>query len=114
MIFLNDKFHAIVTDPPFGRREKAMGSCAESPLGDSKLTISSLLAIAGYRLRLLGRLVCWLPTEASVAESDVIRSLDEMQIEGGDMALKMKLLRLRVQPLNSGLWRWLCVFQKIK
>lgn len=104
------QFDAIVTDPPFGRREKAVGITAEAPLGDPGLTIAVLLGIAGTRLRPKGRLVFWFPTDGNVTEKDVIERLMKYKADAGDVAAKLRFVRTRVQKLNDGLWRWLCVF----
>eukprot|EP01041_Mallomonas_annulata_P007349 gene7349-15000_t len=101
---------AIVTDPPFGRREKAMGATSDLPLGNNRITSSALLALAGYRLRVGGRLVFWLPTDGFVSEEEVLVLLAAMRTEGGVMAERLTLYRTRAQHLHDGLWRWLCVF----
>jgi len=77
MFDIDIQFDAIVTDPPFGRREKARGMSTDmldASDGDSssRLAIAHLLALASKSLRARGRLVFWLPV-ARVSDKGVAR-----------------------------------------
>lgn len=96
-------FDAIVSDPPFGIREKTRGESSGQPL-------VVLFRIAKLRLRLGGRMAFWMPTEAFTSEPEVRRILSELEVEaGGDGSLVfVKAIR---EELNNKLWRWLCVYE---
>jgi len=106
------EFDAIVTDPPFGRREKAMGVSKVSPMGHNDETITTLFNIASRRIKTRGRLVFWLPTEAFWTEDNVISLLESLLSKANSNAQKrLKRIRVREDMLHDRLWRWLCVYE---
>lgn len=105
------QFDAIVTDPPFGKRERAenfaensSGSSSDSPsvipvsllpslgsvecLGDPSAVLVTLFRVALQRLKLGGMLVFWLPTRAFTTAEEVREYVGNIQ----DTA----------RPLNAG------------
>jgi tRNA G10 N-methylase Trm11 len=76
----NPQFDAIVTDPPYSRREKAHGFSvsADAPMGDPHSTYTTLFRLAARRLKPGGRLVFWLPTDAFLSDVEVKGMLDGM------------------------------------
>ena len=131
----DDLFDAIVTDPPFGRRERAHSLGREVGGGDrddgdgdgggggnggSSAIHAMLLAVAAQRLRPGGRLVFWLPTDVDVTHEvllrDVLGPLERaagVVVDGGDgCTAVLAFVRARRQPLHSNLVRWLCVYRR--
>ena len=107
-------FDAIVTDPPFGRREKAMGVSKLFPMGLNDETIVVLFNIAAKRIKVGGRLVFWLPTEAFCTENQVINLLQTLLVKANTFAQKkLKFIRVREDALHDRLWRWLCIYEII-
>ena len=117
-----NSFDAIVTDPPFGRRERAhdpslglnTGKAARGdPMGKCGDTHITLLQVAARVLKPGARLVFWMPTDADVDVKGLRKGiLGPMQhISGVDSTLSF--VRARRQPLHSNLARWLCVYRKI-
>jgi tRNA G10 N-methylase Trm11 len=109
------KFDAIVTDPPYSRRERAQAYDKSKPMGDPLATTSCLLSLANYRLKKGGRLVFWLPTDAFISEQEVRVLLQEIEsgsrlTVGGDLGLEF--VRAVPEELNRSLWRWLCVYTR--
>jgi tRNA G10 N-methylase Trm11/DNA-directed RNA polymerase subunit M/transcription elongation factor TFIIS len=109
------KFDAIVTDPPYSRRERAQAYDKSRPMGDPLATTSCLLSLANSRLKKGGRLVFWLPTDAFITEIEVRALLQEIESEsslnvGGDLGLEF--VRAVPEELNRSLWRWLCVYTR--
>ena len=116
------QFDAIVTDPPFGKREKAMGSTPDEPMGDSRLTLAHLLVIASHRVKSGGRLVFWMPTAGFVTDDEVRDQLTQLEKQADQycraagLGLVSDVLlfeRATPQDLNSKLWRWLCVYKRL-
>jgi len=107
-------FDAIVTDPPFGRREKAMGVSKDSPMGHNDETITMLFNIAAKRIKVGGRLVFWLPTEAFYTEDNAISLLQTLMGKANSLAnKKLKFRRVREDMLHDRLSRWLCIYEVI-
>ncbi len=127
-------FDAIVTDPPYGKREKTGGStsCGDLSVPEPSETSDGynandvlevaviLFRVASRRLRPGGRLVFWLPTEAFLAEAEVTRRIQEVMAAAAasESATSnaagrplLRLLRVGREELNDGLWRWLCVLE---
>ena len=121
------EFDAIISDPPFGRRERASlaishdsGISAQDALlgkpingfhEDSRFATTQLLHVASHRLKVGGKLVFWLPTEASLAASEV-----ESLLHTYTRSIRVSNLlfqRAQKQIINGGVWRWLCVYKKI-
>lgn len=113
-------FDAIVTDPPYSRRERAVGSTittgstgtstsAGSYDGCSDI-IRTLCDVASARLKPRGRLVFWYPTDAFVAEDDVKGMLQATLSAEARSALVLD--RLTCEKLHDKLWRWLVVYRR--
>ena len=130
-------FDAIVTDPPYSRRERARALPGGPPapsdgrvppgpagagaalaasysdqtgyMGDPLGASETLLRLAARRLRRGGRLVFWLPTAADVSEDDVRGLLGELARRAGPAAQRLRYQRATAEELNGSLWRWLCV-----
>ena len=126
-------FDAIVTDPPYSRRERARvapggpaasaaaSAAADAPalaatysdqsgyMGDPLGATETLLKLAARRLRPGGRLVFWLPTAAHVGEGEVRGLLGELARRAGPAAQRLQYQRATAEELNNSLWRWLCV-----
>ena len=94
---------------------------------DSSFAMESLLRAAGARLKPeTGRLVFWLPTDANLTSSDVRDILRHherkagiyggtdgmMESDGSSSRSSLVFQRARQQEINSGVWRWLCVYSK--
>jgi tRNA (guanine10-N2)-methyltransferase len=118
-----DKFDAIITDPPFGRRERALmddkeayNKLAATGLNgfhqDSTYVIVTLFNVAAKRLRHGGRLVFWFPTEALLTREQVREILKKYEIHAGIDACDIQFERAKQQELNFGVWRWLIVYRR--
>eukprot|EP01042_Synura_sphagnicola_P002773 gene2773-3379_t len=94
------EFDAIVTDPPFGRRERALASTPDMPMGDPDLTTSVLFAVAGTRLKPGGRLVFWRPAGPLETEESMRLQLEALRSRGGDRASSLVFERARPQVLH--------------
>ena len=109
------EFDAIVTDPPYGHREKArLGDdiIDTSDELDSKLidiTYSNLLKVANLRLKPNGRLVFFYPSKAHTDEATMHKSIGQLQ---SNSLCKLKIQRVVPEKLNNFLWRWLVVMAK--
>ena len=121
------QFAAIVSDPPFGIREKAYGHAQSYPttntpttpnstMGDCKRAVSTLFSIAKQHLQLHGKLVFWLPTPAEVTNEGLQVILNDIIAYTGDIQVAQELVYIKATPqyLHSKLTRWLCVYQKIR
>ena len=117
---LTGPFDAIVTDPPYSRRERAVGSTSNNNIvGNSAIggsyegcsdIIRTLCAVACARLKPGGRLVFWYPTDAFVEEADVRRMLEATLPDEARVALALN--RLTCEKLHDKLWRWLVVYTR--
>ena len=122
------EFDAIISDPPFGKRERTSctpndntnGSNDQVPSSndvtnkfneDSRFAITKILEVANQRLKLGGKLVFWLPTEANLVASDVESLLRDYECSVQCESLQFR--RAKQQEINNSVWRWLCVYQKI-
>jgi tRNA G10 N-methylase Trm11 len=132
------QFDAIVTDPPFGLRERFL-SAYQSPSqtyqfafnvtledenepneafvkasNDTLQPISLLLEMAAKRLHAHGRLVFWLPTIEGVEQKEMEQAMQELKASVLGESLQDELAFVRCTPefLQRGMWRWLCVFEK--
>lgn len=122
-------FDAIVTDPPFGRRERVTSGSGNQEfetkllatnLGgfhkDSMLAVVMLLVVAMKRLKPGGRLVFWLPTEASLTSEQVRDMLvtyeDSARAICNVRSSKLVFEGVKPQELNFGVWRWLVRYSK--
>ena len=134
------QFAAIVSDPPFGIREKAYGHAQSYPttntpttnttttptpttnptptntMGDCKRAVSTLFSIAKQHLQLHGKLVFWLPTPAEVTNEGLLVILNDIIAYTGDIQVAQELIYIKATPqyLHSKLTRWLCVYQKVR
>ena len=102
-------FDAIITDPPYGIREKNKAEyCIDPPL------IQLVKAIAldrqdGHRLlKKGGRLVAFVPNKVGEKLSDGLPNQDDLK-KGG-----LLLTEMREQPLSGVLSRWLVVYVCVK
>lgn len=127
------QFDAIVTDPPFGRREKSFGLSLDTSLGDSMSSTAYLFAVGLKKLKLYGKLVFYFPTDAESTFDEVLSNLTTIEQLGrsilkssiefsntnsnGDdhnsLDNKFILESITENNLHSSLSRWLCVFRKI-
>ena len=112
------EFDAIVTDPPYGHREKVRlsevdeVSDEESDEADSisiDITYGNLLKVANLRLKSSGKLVFFYPTKAHTDEAAVYQSLQLLQ---RNSECKLKIRRVVPEKLNNFLWRWLVVMTR--
>ena len=101
----DDIFDVILSDPPFGIRERSLGDETQHPL-------VTLLAIAKKRLRTGGRLAFWMPSEAFDGEDEVAHRLREYSYQAGSTS-NLRFARATRQHLSSKLSRWLCLFEKV-
>lgn len=95
----------MVSDPPFGYREKSRGGAAGQPL-------EVLLRIASARLRAGGRLAFWMPSEALTEERTLRASLEGIAATAGVSNASLSFVRATRQDMSSRLWRWLVVYEK--
>ena len=94
MLYL--QFDAIISDPPFGKRERTTGlsdtvhsdTClTEIPslldcvpaMGDSQAALIMLFQVAAQRLKPQGRLVFWLPTRSGTTVQEIERFIEAVQ-----------------------------------
>jgi len=81
-------------------------------MGHNDETITTLFNIAVRRIKVGGRLVFWLPTEAFWTEDNVVRLLESLLRNANSNAQqRLKLERVREDMLHDRLWRWLCVYE---
>ena len=124
------KFDAIVSDPPFGKREKTLSSTNHNIDGvintitedssfsdfsngfheDSTFAITKLMEVASQSLKNDGKLIFWLPTEENLNASEVKSLLHIYERSAGINNLLFQ--RTKQQIINNSLWRWLCVYKK--
>mmetsp|Transcript_1780 Transcript_1780/g.4208 ORF Transcript_1780/g.4208 Transcript_1780/m.4208 type:complete len:534 (-) Transcript_1780:1640-3241(-) len=99
----DEPFDAIVTDPPYGIREKA-GDDAEPPLIQLFTVIADDREAGNPLLRVGGRLAAFVPVAPG---QDLHSSLPD-----GELMKRagMELTDMRDQPLNEKLTRWLVAF----
>jgi len=120
-------FDAIISDPPFGRREKAKGGGREDEeeegtegeetaeafrirgMGDPDSTLVALLSLSRARIKKGGRLVFFLPTDAFVSEEEVREKLS-LLLQKANSVESLNLERVCAERLHDKLWRWLIVF----
>lgn len=102
----SEQFDVVLSDPPFGIRERSLGDDTQHPL-------VTLLAIANKRLRVGGRLVFWMPSEALDSDDEVAHRLGEYSVQAGSVSA-LRLIRATRQQLSSKLSRWLCSFEKVE
>ncbi len=123
----SNKFSHIITDPPFGRRERAVDSSISAisitatsdgeivnPMGDANKVVRHLFKVAGIVLEEGGCLVFWLPTSATTNEEELRHELDSLEKDSGAAATGLQFLRASRQALHGGLSRWLCTYTKRK
>jgi len=116
---LNDidtyEFDAIVTDPPYGHREKArFGDDSYDPSDEADgnavdVTYGNLLKVANFRLKLNGRLVFFYPSKSHADEAVIQESIEQLQSK---LHINLKIQRIIPEKLNNHLWRWLIVMTK--
>ena len=102
----DEPFDAIITDPPYGIREKS-GFCVGSPLINLVKCISEDRA-NGDENRLLkigGRLVAFVPNQ----EGDDITA--DMPSEKDLASAGLEFVQMLEQPLNDSLSRWLVEYK---
>ncbi len=109
---------AILSDPPFGIREKAFGHAqfnSSTSMGDSKRAVITLYHIALCHLKKSGRLVFWFPTSANLSQDDIRIQLKELESMTGvpDIEKQLVLIEAIPQDLHSKLSRWLCIYQRL-
>lgn len=76
----------------------------------------SLLGLSGCKpdRNRPGRLVFWLPTTADTQPEAVVAALQGLIGRlSGEHSPSLQVLRVSPEKLNSKLWRWLCVLQRI-
>jgi len=74
------KVDAIVTDPPFGRRERTYSvESMKLFYSDSIISTAQLFIFSCKKLKLSGKLVFWFPTTGSCDRNDVIDILDNVK-----------------------------------
>lgn len=114
------RFSAIITDPPYSRREKVQNAqveCADSAIstnGDEETdpanaVVATLFDVAKTRLEIGGKLVFWYPTDAFVKSEDVI-SLLEKCMSRSALGGRLELSRVTPEKLHDKLWRWLVIY----
>ncbi len=125
------EFDAIISDPPFGRRERSLfatnyNSEDDSVTGsvettfssnfvggfheDSRYAVTNILYVASRILKVGGKLVFWLPTEAHLTTGEVESLLNTYV--NSIRVNNLQFQRVQKQVINSGVWRWLCVYRK--
>ncbi|CAB9508807.1 tRNA methyltransferase 11 homolog (Saccharomyces cerevisiae) [Seminavis robusta] len=102
-----EPFDHIITDPPYGIREK-MDANAPSPLEDLFTALEHDRDRGRRLLKVGGRLVCFVPCNPTVDIQKVLPSQAKTERAG------MKFLQSQEQPLNSGLSRWLVSYECTK
>lgn len=103
----NAAFDHIVTDPPYGIREK-MDANAPSPLEDLFQVIEDDRKRGVPLLKKGGKLVCFIPCRPEIDLADMLPSPEQADAAG------LKFLLSREQPLNSQLSRWLVSYVCLK
>ena len=97
-------FDAIVTDPPYNKREK----------GDPSEVLPTLLRLAKVAIKPGGRLVLWYPTRAFATEDEVrenLRTLDALALPPStSSSSSLSLYSVTPEKMNDTLWRWLVVY----
>jgi hypothetical protein len=108
--------------------------------GEETAVLVTLLQVARQRLVSGGKLVFWLPTRAETTEEEVKALIEDLALTAGVAAEPFRsalscegscstdvtsetgttcqihgliLKRVRCEPLNGGLWRWLCVLENL-
>jgi len=100
-------FDHIITDPPYGIRERKRAG-EPSSLEELFFAIQSDRERGVPLLRKGGRLVCFVPCRPEIDLADVLPSREQAEAAG------MKLLFSIEQPLNSKLSRWLVSYQCLR
>jgi len=103
----NEAFDSIITDPPYGIRER-MDANAPSPLEEIFKAIEEDRNRGARLLKKGGKLVCFVPCHPEVDLEDMLPSKEKTEAAG------MKFLLSREQPLNSKLSRWLVSYLCIR
>ena len=116
-LYDEESFDFIVTDPPFGRRERAAGSASSSPslnnaMGEPDIAVEFMLQVAEKRLNNEGTIAFWMPTESSTTLDTLKEKLKVLEKRAGIESSSLKFKRATRQELHSGLSRWLCVYSK--
>jgi len=96
----NEPFDVIVTDPPYGIREKT-GFCLDPPLVDLVKCIAKDRKGGNRLLKLGGRLVVFVPNHAGDDISLDMPSGEDLSLAG------LEFCQMLEQPLNDSLSRWL-------
>ena len=79
---------------------------------DSSIAIRKLFNVAVARLKPTGRLAFWLPTDANITQSDVRNILRFHERKAGINNNTLVFERTKQQEVNTGVWRWLCVYSR--
>lgn len=105
----NVPFDAIITDPPYGIREKT-GFCLDPPLVNLVACIANDRAGGdGKRLlRLGGRLVAFVPNQDGDDISADMPTEEQLHQAG------LEFVQMHEQPLNDSLSRWLVEYKCIQ
>ena len=103
----NEPFDVIVTDPPYGIREKT-GFCLDPPLVDLVKSIAKDRKGGNRLLKLGGRLVVFVPNQAGHDISLDMPSDDDLSMAG------LEFCQMLEQPLNDSLSRWLVEYKCVE
>jgi len=103
----NEPFDAIVTDPPYGIREKT-GFCLNPPLLDLVKCIAKDRKDGNRLLKLGGRLVAFVPNQAGDDISLDMPSDEDLSLAG------LEFCQMLEQPLNESLSRWLVEYKCVE
>ncbi len=104
----NMGFDLIITDPPYGIRERSGGGCSEDAPLDQLCKVIRDDRIEGKRLlKKGGRLIAFVPNVSGENINDALPDRELLKGAGLD------ILEMREQPLNDALSRWLVSFNCI-
>ena len=103
----NEPFDAIVTDPPYGIREKT-GFCLNPPLLDLVKCIAKDRKDGNRLLKIGGRLVAFVPNQSGDDISLDMPSHDDLSLAG------LEFCQMLEQPLNESLSRWLVEYKCVE
>ena len=106
----NEEFDAIITDPPYGLREK-IDMDIDYPIIEMMNWIINDRERGNRLLKKGGRIVAFCPNVETEGGEDIVIGLPSKELmdeAGVSIISKMK------QPLNEALSRWLIIFECIK
>ena len=103
----NEPFDVIVTDPPYGIREKT-GFCVDPPLVNLVKCIAKDRTDGNRLLKLGGRLVAFVPNQEGDDIALDMPSDDDLSLAG------LEFCQMLEQPLNDSLSRWLVEYKCVE